>query len=38
MRPPTISLDQLVSLPVVYRAVIAPAYEDRNGHMNVQLP
>ncbi len=36
MRLPTISLDQLASLPVVYRAVIPPAYEDRNGHMNVR--
>ncbi len=36
MRPPAISLDQLAPLPVVYRAVIPPAYEDRNGHMNVR--
>jgi acyl-CoA thioester hydrolase len=36
MRPPTISLDQLADLPVVYQAVIPPAYEDRNGHMNVR--
>ncbi len=36
MRAPAISLDQLASLPVVYRAVIPPAYEDRNGHMNIR--
>ena len=36
MRPPAISLDQLASLPAVYRAVIPPAYEDRNGHMNMR--
>ena len=36
MRPPAISLDQLAALPVVYRAVIPPAYEDRNGHMNMR--
>ena len=36
MRPPTITLDQLAPLPVVYRAVIPPEYEDRNGHMNVR--
>jgi hypothetical protein len=29
MRSPAISLDQLASLPAVYRAVIPPAYEDR---------
>jgi acyl-CoA thioester hydrolase len=36
MRPPAISLDQLAPLPVVYRASIPPAYEDRNGHMNIR--
>jgi acyl-CoA thioester hydrolase len=36
MRAPAISLDQLASLPGVYRAVIPPAYEDRNGHMNMR--
>ncbi len=36
MRSPAISLDQLASLPAVYRAVIPPAYEDRNGHMNMR--
>ena len=36
MRPPAISLDQLTCLPEVYRGVIPPAYEDRNGHMNVR--
>ena len=36
MRSPTISLDQLVSLPAVYRAVIPPAYEDRQRHMNMR--
>jgi acyl-CoA thioester hydrolase len=36
MRPPAISLDQLAPLPVVYRTVIPPSYEDRNGHMNVR--
>src|SRR5260221_14219835 len=33
MRPPAISLDQLAPLPAVYRAVIPPAYRDRQGHM-----
>ena len=36
MRPPAISLDQLATLPVVYRVVIPPDYEDRNGHMNMR--
>ena len=36
MRPPTISLDQLATLPAAYRAVIPPAYEDRQGHMNMR--
>ena len=36
MRPPALSLDQLASLPAVYRAVIPPAYEDRQGHMNMR--
>ncbi len=36
MRLPPISLDQLESLPVVHRTVIPPAYEDRNGHMNMR--
>ena len=36
MRSPAIALDQLASLPVVYRAVIPPAYEDQNGHMNMR--
>jgi acyl-CoA thioester hydrolase len=36
MRPPAISLDQLANLPLLYRTVIPPAYEDRNGHMNVR--
>jgi len=36
MRTPTISLDQLAALPVVYRAVIPPADEDRNHHMNMR--
>ncbi len=36
MRPPVILLDQLASLPVAYRAVIPPEYEDRNGHMNMR--
>lgn len=34
--PPTISLGQLAPLPAVYRAVIPPAYEDQNGHMNMR--
>ncbi len=38
MRPPAIALDQLAPLPEVYRAVIPPTYEDRNGHMNVRSP
>ena len=37
MRPPSISLDQLAPLPVIYKAVIPAAYEDRNGHMNVRF-
>src|SRR5262249_4634773 len=36
MRPPAISLDQLASLPMVYRAVIPPADEDRIHHMNMR--
>ena len=36
MRAPAISIDQLASLPEVYRAIIPPAYEDRNGHMNMR--
>ncbi len=36
MRPAAISLDQLASLPVVYRAVIPPADEDRQHHMNMR--
>ena len=36
MHSPAISLDQLASLPEVYRAVIPPPYKDRNGHMNVR--
>ena len=36
MRSPAISLDQLASLPAVYRAVIPSPYEDRNGHMNMR--
>ena len=36
MRPPAIPIDQLASLPVVYRAVIPSAYEDRNRHMNMR--
>ena len=36
MCPPAISLDQLATLPVVYRVVIPPDYEDRNGHMNMR--
>jgi acyl-CoA thioester hydrolase len=36
MRPPAISLDQLAELPLLYRAMIPPEYEDRNGHMNVR--
>jgi acyl-CoA thioester hydrolase len=36
MRLPAIPLDQLVSLPVVYRTVIPPEFEDRNGHMNMR--
>jgi len=36
MHSPAIPLDQLASLPAVYRAVIPPACEDWNGHMNVR--
>src|SRR5271165_3618884 len=36
MRAPAIKLDQLASLPEVYRVVIPPVYEDRNGHMNMR--
>lgn len=36
MRPATISLDQLASLPAISRVTIPPEYEDRNGHMNVR--
>ena len=36
MRLPTISLEQLASLPEIYRIVVPPEYEDRNGHMNIR--
>jgi acyl-CoA thioester hydrolase len=36
MRLPDITLDQLASLPVIYRTVIRPEYEDRNEHMNMR--
>jgi acyl-CoA thioester hydrolase len=36
MRLPAIPLDQLASLPVIYRTVIPPEFEDRNGHMNMR--
>jgi acyl-CoA thioester hydrolase len=36
MRPPSISPPQLAPLPVIYQAVIPPAYHDRNEHMNVR--
>ena len=36
MRLPAIALEQLEALPVFYRDVIPPDYEDRNGHMNVR--
>jgi acyl-CoA thioester hydrolase len=31
-----ISLDQVASLPEIYRKTIPATYEDRNGHMNVR--
>ena len=36
MRPSTISLDQVASLPEIYRRTIPAAWQDRNGHMNVR--
>src|SRR5271166_5466761 len=36
MQLPTISLEQLASLPEIYRIVIPPEYEDRNRHMNIR--
>jgi acyl-CoA thioester hydrolase len=36
MRLPAIPLDQLASLPVIYRTVIPREFEDRNGHMNMR--
>lgn len=36
MQLPPIPLDQLASLPEIYRATIPASYEDRNGHMNVR--
>ena len=36
MRLPTISLEQLASLPEIYRIVVPPEFEDRNGHMNIR--
>jgi acyl-CoA thioester hydrolase len=36
MRLPAIPLDQLAALPVIYRTVIPPEFEDRNGHMNMR--
>lgn len=35
-RPPTITPEQLESLPIVYRAVIPPEYRDHMDHMNVR--
>jgi acyl-CoA thioester hydrolase len=36
MQLPTVSLEQLASLPEIYRTVIPPEYEDRNRHMNIR--
>jgi acyl-CoA thioester hydrolase len=36
MRLPSIALNQLAPLPLVYRATIPAIYQDRNGHMNVR--
>ena len=36
MRPPTIPLDQIITLPLLYRATIPPAYRDMMGHMNIR--
>lgn len=36
MKPPSISLEQVAELDVVYRTVIPPEYEDENGHMNMR--
>jgi acyl-CoA thioester hydrolase len=36
MQLPTISLEQLASLPEIYRIVIPLEYEDRNRHMNIR--
>jgi acyl-CoA thioester hydrolase len=36
MRLPAIPLDQLRSLPVIYRTVIPSEFKDRNRHMNMR--
>jgi acyl-CoA thioester hydrolase len=36
MKPPPITLEQLETLPVVYRVIIPLAYRDRMNHMNIR--
>ncbi len=36
MRPPTIPLEKVQALPLVYEAMIPDAYRDAMGHMNVR--
>jgi len=36
MKPAPISLEQLETLPVVYRLTIPPEYRDRMNHMNIR--
>jgi acyl-CoA thioester hydrolase len=36
MRPPTIPLDKIMALPMVYRATVPDTYRDAMGHMNVR--
>jgi acyl-CoA thioester hydrolase len=36
MRPPTIPLEKITALPLVYHATIPDAYRDMMGHMNVR--
>jgi acyl-CoA thioester hydrolase len=36
MKPPSVSLDEIAQLDLLYRVTVPPAYEDENGHMNVR--
>jgi acyl-CoA thioester hydrolase len=36
LKPPSIPLEQITQLPLVYQMTIPEAYQDENGHMNVR--